>query len=42
MTEDDSSDEASPDEPKRYPLQWSEGMRPDEEDMLVETVGSDD
>jgi len=42
MSEDASSDESSPEEPKRYPLQWSEGMRPDEEEMLVETVGSDE
>lgn len=39
---DERSDDNSYEEPKRYDLHWYEGMRPDEEDMLVETVGSDE
>lgn len=42
MTDSDSSEEGSHEEPRRYDLHWYEGMRPDEEEMLVETVGSDE
>lgn len=41
MSEDDSDERALREEPKRYPLQWNEGMRPDDEDMLIETVGDE-
>lgn len=41
MSDDSSSRENSREEPKRYTLQWVEGTRPDDEDMLVEPVSNE-
>lgn len=41
MSDHSSGEESSSDEPKRYALHWYEDMRPDEEDLLVETVGDE-
>lgn len=41
MTEEGSDEAASRKEPKRYPIHWREGIRPDESDMEYETVGDE-
>lgn len=39
MNEEDSDEDTSQGEPKRYPLHWREGLRPNESDLKYETVG---
>lgn len=41
MNEEGSDEGPSQKEPKRYPLHWREGLRPDESDMEDETVGDE-
>jgi hypothetical protein len=42
MNNDENDETVTQKKPKRYPLHWEEGLRPDEEDMKYETVGEEE